>query len=666
MLLEAGLILKFISLASSFEIIERFPPGDPEGDAAQTVNYHVQRDSKVELSCTASQEFNLCQWMNPSGADPCGIAAPDTEKVCRKNGISELELSWTDRKKCSLTIHNVNQAEMGEWTCLLQKNKENLRATTVIVELKAPEVVIDGPRDITVYDGEPKEFQCTATGTPTPKSISWYIAGRDIPLTVLASEIKGNQIEERVSALASMSWNDATLACHAEVVDDQGKAITGYDERRLQVRSIEQSNYNEEVLRMESFEIVQRHPAGERGTTPQTILSSDAEVTFSCTSNHPWHVCMWKSPISDQSCGIFADNILGKECTAIWNTKEVDWKIRKTSDTTCSITGKVSIADEGMWNCDLQSKPVSSQNNIHKDDQQYFEVLLIKTPQISIEFPEEFELRDGESQRIVVDISGAFPKPEVIWRLNNQEFKPVIVDSTPPTMNSRGLYSLKQEVDFKAKSDDNGRRLFCIVRQEDSEGNVEEQVFEAFLNIKAKPMLMATASLGPGIIAAIVSVAVLILLIIILLCVSWRTGKFCFRTRPTQVRTLEEDEMLPKPDESNLGANHETYAQDGKITYDDEGEGSPAGSLCSLTVEAPKRDWKDATRLMGSEFQKFDEPTLNHDTFNSFATNQPDDHGESQEGPNPDDPVMQQNDHFTEGNVHGTPKRIQYDSESET
>lgn len=709
-----------VGATTAFEIIERFPQTDPEAGPENVPTFYVQSGSKVELSCTTSEKFSLCQWANPSGSAPCGIFSPASQKLCHNTGLSKTKVSSSDQKTCKLTIDRVTEPEVGKWTCLLQKHGDNVEASSTMIEVaEAPQVIINGPRTITVYNGKEKEFECEATGTPTPKRMSWSISRGPISgLTVLSSETKGNKIVERVSVVPSSSWDDASFACHAEIEDDQGKIVEGFDERRIEARVVEENDLTDEVQRMSSFEIIERHPAGDRGTIPQMTLSSDKVVTFSCESNYPWHVCLWKSPFSDQSCGIFADDILGKECTAVWTTNNLEWKIRKTSDTTCSITGKTSDLDEGEWNCELQSKPVSSQNNIHKSDQQYFEVQLIKPAQISIDFPKEFELRDGESQRIVLDISGAFPKPEVIWRLNNEDFKPVLIDSEPPTMDSRGLYSLKQEIDFKAKSDDNGRRLFCIIRQVDAEGNIEEQTFEAFLNIKAKPMLVAASSLGPGIIAAIVSVAVLILLIIILLCVSYRTGKLCFKNRrkPETIYLGEGDQMLSKPDESNKGDGTETYAQDAKTAYKDEGEGSPTGSLLSLEGEAPKRDWKDAVKTMGPKFgfleslqnesvqktesevrysniQRSQEGPNSVDIFvrgsndrkseqttngsditwsvgsksefshirtvkkqETYTSSVPLKFQTSQEGPNPDDD-------FIEGNTNGKP--IQYDSESE-
>ena len=266
-----------------------------------------------------------------------------------------------------------------------------------------------------------------------------------------------------------------------------------------------------------------------------------------------------------------------------------------------------------------------------------------------MDVPPELEIEDGESTDIKVRFSEAFPLPEVAFYLNTKLADVEEISSTKAEQDGSGLFEFTQVIRYEADYEDTGKKLICIARQVDHEGNAVESQAEVFLNVRAQPPPAARSGLQPAAIGGIVGVLVLLLLILILLGAAFRAGWLCFAPTPVPVvytekakaetneadiqtdakgtadsgnhaafgpskpgRGLQAYDQLqgigdePRaPEYAPLIGGASAFAQDGTKAYDDEGIGSRAGSLPSLNRSSiDERDWKDTLQVLGPKFSK--------------------------------------------------------------
>ncbi len=73
-----------------------------------------------------------------------------------------------------------------------------------------------------------------------------------------------------------------------------------------------------------------------------------------------------------------------KSCSGVWGFGSGnEWSLRKTSPTTCVLSGVTHDMDNGEWNCELQSKPILNEHNVYESDQEYFSVSIIQQTRYS-------------------------------------------------------------------------------------------------------------------------------------------------------------------------------------------------------------------------------------------------------------------------------------------
>ena len=83
-------------------------------------------------------------------------------------------------------------------------------------------------------------------------------------------------------------------------------------------------------------------------------------------------------------------------------------------------------------------------------------------------------------------------------------------------------------------------RLVCKATQTDALGREVAVGLESLLTVKAPPPPEKVEGLGVAVIAIIVSCGAFLLLVLILLCVAFRTGRWCFK-QPTQLVYIEKE-----------------------------------------------------------------------------------------------------------------------------
>jgi hypothetical protein len=495
-----------------FEITERHPVNLSPEDIPV---HRVKEGESFTLSCTSSQKFNLCSWVHPGSQTACGIISGDERKRCIQTGAMS---TWTVTRegdtKCKVVVEEMGPDEVGEWNCDLQSypNQENKYDTaqeyTMIKLVRPAHVELKGPLDMVLYEGERAEFICQASGAPVPTVLEFSI-GR-APLDGVRVEDESadtNKREMRVSAEVRKEWSGKQLTCAAKQTDDEGNEIEGTDMRNIKVekeRPRTRGVEHEPSGRSGEFTIFERYPQGAQGVEPTLVISKGVLVTFSCSSTLSWHICRWKRPNSQEPCGILSDTA-SKSCSVVWGTGTGnEWTARKISPTTCTLTGVIHDMDNGEWNCEMQSKPILNEDNLYKADQQYFTLSVIQKSRLKLDIPAEVELNVGEDLEIRIDVSNAFPLPEILFYLNTKEVKLDVISSSPPSQDGNGLYSFTQTVRYTADYEDTGKKLIFISRQTDDEGNDVEEVTETFLNVRAPLPKTGKASISGGTIGAIV------------------------------------------------------------------------------------------------------------------------------------------------------------------
>ena len=205
--------------------------------------------------------------------------------------------------------------------------------------------------------------------------------------------------------------------------------------------------------------------------------------------------------------------------------------------------------------------------------------------------------------------------------------------------------------------------MTCKITQTDEEGNALEQTHPVTTLYVAAPIVVPPKTLGTGIIAVIVSIACFILLVLILLFVAFRTGRFCFKNATHTI--IEKEVEAARPDQNSmetqanfgpdkperLGSREEIdnisgenvpliergknqgkaitvmaiddtnkanedemdeqakkleamLSDDELKQYDYEGNESICTSLSSLDTNVPDEDWRETFRALGPKFHR--------------------------------------------------------------
>ena len=288
-------------------------------------------------------------------------------------------------------------------------------------------------------------------------------------------------------------------------------------------------------------------------------------------------------------------------------------------------------------------------------------------------YPESYSLTEGDKEDFKVNIDGAYPIPTIEWyvgqhKLEDDEIE-IIHDGTPQNLRSRRAApvntpaSYYQEIRYTAQLDHTGQQLACKIIQTDEEGNALEQIHPVTTLFVAAPIVVPPKTLGTGIIAVIISIACFILLVLILLFVAFRTGRFCFKNATHTI--IEKEVEAPRPDQNSMecqanfgpdkpermgsreeidnisaenvpliargktqgkaitvmtsndgnnGNEDEMDEQSKKLEamlsddelkkYEFEGNESICTSLSSLDTNVPDEDWKETFRAMGPKFHR--------------------------------------------------------------
>ena len=189
-------------------------------------------------------------------------------------------------------------------------------------------------------------------------------------------------------------------------------------------------------------------------------------VTLSCSSNEEFNLCQWVRPGS-LSCGILNserrktcpqdDRIIGMS----------SWKIEKEDVNKCSLTIEgVKEAEEGEWNCKLQSLP--NNNGIKYDSSEDFSIKILEPAKVTMDGPMDLQLASGVEETFTCSAKG-LPRPTKLeWTLNGAP----MAFLSRETDGSNGTDVLKEKVTaIFPDTSLSGKRLECEATQRDALNN---------------------------------------------------------------------------------------------------------------------------------------------------------------------------------------------------
>ena len=226
------ILLKYCILQSVnglFEIESTSPSQSEDGE-----NIYIKRGAELTLTCTSNEEFNLCQWVRPDSIN-CGLFNSDQSTSCkndpRVNGMSDWSIRKEGDQKCILTVEAVRDTEVGDWNCRLESfpnndgRKVSKSESFSIKILESAKVTIEGNMELTFRDNTEETAVCTASGTPKPVKVEWYLNNEQLETINKETNenVQDNSIEETITAVFPQNSN--RLECRATQVDAMNNEI---------------------------------------------------------------------------------------------------------------------------------------------------------------------------------------------------------------------------------------------------------------------------------------------------------------------------------------------------------------------------------------------------------------------------------------------------------
>ncbi|XP_023777818.1 obscurin [Cyanistes caeruleus] len=122
-------------------------------------NQQAEEGSTVTLSCEVSKSNTTVQWKKAGTV----LRPSDKYKMRQEGSVAEL------------TIHNLSEADAGEYTCDAGEQQ-----TTAAVHLKEPAAtIVERLKDVATYEGEDAVFECRLS-RETAQDAQWFLG--DVPL----------------------------------------------------------------------------------------------------------------------------------------------------------------------------------------------------------------------------------------------------------------------------------------------------------------------------------------------------------------------------------------------------------------------------------------------------------------------------------------------------
>ena len=237
------------------------------------------------------------------------------------------------------------------------------------------------------------------------------------------------------------------------------------------------------VAAQEAFSITSRYPPKADPSAVAVVhrVRKGESLTLSCSASEKFNMCRWARPSSSSKqqapCGIFSGDER-KRCGKSGSMS--DWTVVREGETTCKVViDEVDVEEAGEWSCELQSFP--NENKAYKTAQEYTMVELVQPATVELRGALEIVLYEGEDAEFYCQATGV-PGPQSL------EFAIGRAPIEDLRLEEENFDDKRREVraTAKVKKAWGGKKLTCVARQVDDEGNEVESTDVRNLRVEAE------------------------------------------------------------------------------------------------------------------------------------------------------------------------------------
>ena len=147
-----------------------------------------------------------------------------------------------------------------------------------------------------------------------------------------------------------------------------------------------------------------------RGESQIHFLSSNKEVSLSCTSTSPWFFCVWEGPGGDRACALREK--IGEQGNSLCG-EQGRLEVRGNSSICTLVIHNPQLSDHGEWTCAVSDD--SSLETV-KD---YIQLDMVLEGEMVL-LPETImiEMVEGEKVELVCMVEDVYPTPEISWTVS--------------------------------------------------------------------------------------------------------------------------------------------------------------------------------------------------------------------------------------------------------
>ena len=152
-------------------------------------------------------------------------------------------------------------------------------------------------------------------------------------------------------------------------------------------------------------------------TNPSKLLIKEGEsANISCTSDLPWFFCLWRHPSGTKKCSLQEDGQYRSVCQGMENMGV------HGDGNTCQLEMKnITVDDHGAYMCLL------NQAELFHTDRAFVSVEVATPAKLrlgragDVEDRRVLDMVEGETVQMECEGRGAYPAPDFLWNLPDQE-----------------------------------------------------------------------------------------------------------------------------------------------------------------------------------------------------------------------------------------------------